>query len=295
MAFNFSVTPGFLIQTRQLPLETARRASAIQVKVYPQWFKQVTVEWSVPASFGNCLFDVYFSSVQDTGFVKLNSTPITGTTFADTTTQEYSKYNKGYYVVEAILTSKNNVALRSDPVSWNTYQRNWVTLRAIEIQRREYWLLSRFAGISSYLFRKKTYGMRCTRCWNPTTEQVTDDHCPQCLGTSFQGGFFDPVRLYLQYDPTPNQEVKTYIGHDEENTIGAWTISMPDIRLGDVIVRTGDWNIYEVGKIATTELQGNVVRQMTTLIQLSKGDVEYQLVTRNLPDFPTQYLEPYPA
>lgn len=293
MAFNLSVTPGFLIQTLQLPLETARRASAIRVKVYPQWFKQVTVEWSVPASFGHCLFDVYFSPVEDSGFVKLNSTPITGTTFADPTTEEYSKYNKGYYVVEAILQDKNNVTLRSDPATWNTNQRNWVTLRSIEVQRREYWLLSRFAGIGSYLFRKKTYGMRCTRCWNATTEQVTDDHCPQCLGTSFQGGFFDPVKLFLQYDPTPNQEVKSYIGHDEENTIGAWTISMPDIRLGDVLVRIGDWNLYEVSNIRTTELQGNVVRQMLTLIQLSKGDVEYQLVTRNLPDFPTQYLEPY--
>jgi hypothetical protein len=85
MSFNFSVTPGLLIQTRQLPLTTARRASAIQVKVYPQWYKQATVEWSIPASWGNCVFDVYFSQIEDSDFVKINATPIVGNHFIDTT------------------------------------------------------------------------------------------------------------------------------------------------------------------------------------------------------------------
>lgn len=293
MAFNFSVTPGFLIQTRQMPLETSRRASAISVRVYPQWYKQATVEWSVPASWGNVIFDVYFSQVEDSDFVKINSTPITGTSFTDLTFREESKYNHGYYVVEAILLDKGNVTLRSDPVTWKTAQRDWVTLRAIEVQRREYWLLSRFGGIKSYLFRRKNYGKRCTTCWDPLTETVTRDNCPNCIGTSFEGGYFTPVSLFLQYDPTPNNLVKNYVGQDEENQIGAWTISMPDVRLGDIIIRTGGWEAYEVTRIATTELQGNVVRQMLTLTQLSKGAVEFQLVTRNLPDFPTQYLDSY--
>jgi hypothetical protein len=293
MSFNFSVTPGLLIQTRQLPLTTARRASAIQVKVYPQWYKQATVEWSIPASWGNCVFDVYFSQIEDSDFVKINATPIVGNHFIDTTLREESKFNHGYYVVEVLLLDKGGVALRSNPTTWKTFQRDWVTIRAIEIQRREYWLLSRFAGISSYLFRRKNYGKRCTTCWDPVHEHTTRDNCPNCIGTSFEGGYFTPAKIFLQYDPTPNNLTKNYIGQDEENVIGAWTISMPDIRLGDVIIRTGDWNAYEVTRIATTELQGNVVRQMLTLTQLSKGAVEFQLVTRDLPDFPSQYLDSY--
>jgi hypothetical protein len=295
MAFNFSVSFGLLVQTRQLPLETARTTSCVDIKVYPQWFKAVTVEWSVPASFGRCLFNVYFSPVQDEDFVKLNATPLTGTSFADTTSKEYSIFNKGYYVVEAILQDKNNLTVKSEPASWHSHQRNWVTLRSIEIQRREYWLLSRFVGISSYLFRRKNYGERCKTCWDFITEQVTRDNCPVCIGTGFQDGYFEPVKIFLQYDPTPNNLTKNYIGQDEENIIGAWTISMPDVRLGDVLIRDGSWEGYEVTKIATTELQGNVVRQMLTLTQLHKGAVEFQLVSRNLPTFPSQYLEPYPS
>jgi hypothetical protein len=289
MSFSVSPSLGFWILTAKPALTTQKRNERIQVKVYPSWYKQIAVEWSVPASFGPCLFNVYFSPVEDGHFEKLNTTPIDGTYLIDPTTQEYSKNTHGYYVVEAILLDRNNTTLRSDPTTWKVGQRRWVELRSIEIQRREYWLLSRFAGIKSYLFRRKTYGERCRSCWNHELEKTMDDHCPNCLGTSFEGGYFNPAPLYIQYDASPKPLVKTYFGNYEPNQIGAWTISMPDIRPDDVIVRTGDWNIYKVDRLTPTELQGNQVRQMMVLTQLSRGDVEYQLVKRNLPEFPDQY------
>lgn len=290
MSLSVSPSFGFWTLTQQQPLVTQKRSGRIEVKVYPDWYRQIAVEWSVPPSFGHCLFNVYFSQVQDGSFKKLNATPIDGTYLVDTTTQEYSKQTHGYYVVEAILLDHGGTTVRSDPVSWTTGQRRWVELRSIEIQRREYWLLSRFAGIKSYLFRRRSYGERCRACWDAKLEKVMDDHCPVCLGTSFEGGYFNPAPLYLQYDATPNSRVKTYFGNYEPNQIGAWTISMPDIRPDDIIVRTGDWNIYKVARLTPTELQGNPVRQIMVLTQLSRGDVESQLVKRHLPEFPQEYV-----
>lgn len=293
MSFNFAYNLSFVLQTETPALTTTQRNESIDVQIFPQWFKQATVQWSVPAHWGACLFDVYFSPREDGDFTKLNATPLTGTYFIDTTTREERKFQRGYYVVEVILLDRNNFAVRSDPKSWDTYQRDWVTLRSMEIQRREYWLLSRFVGIKSYLFRRKTYGKRCTACWDVKNEKVLDDHCPTCLGTSFEGGYFDFTQLFLQYDPTPNSITNTYFGKDEENQIGAWTISIPDVRPDDIILRSGDWTGYIVSRIGTTELQGNVVRQTLTLTQLNKGSVEFQLMARNLPDFPSQYLAGY--
>lgn len=290
MSLSVSSSLGFLLLTEQRALVTQKRAGRIDVKVYPEWYRQISVEWSVPPSFGRCLFNVYFSPVEDSDFVKLNSTPIDGTYLIDVTTQEFSKNNRGNYVVEAILLDHGSTTLRSDPVSWKTGQRRWVELRSIEIQRREYWLLSRFVGIKSYLFRRKTYGQRCKTCWNAALEKVMDDHCPNCLGTSFEGGYFNPAPLYLQYDASPNSLVKTYFGDYEPDQIGAWTISIPYIRPDDIIVRTGDWNIYKVSQLTPTELQGNPVRQIMVLTNLSRGDVESQLVKRNLPEFPQEYI-----
>jgi hypothetical protein len=286
----FEISPhfGFLTLDVQPQLITTQRNSNIQITLYPLWYKQISVEWSVPSEFGQCLFNVYFCPEEDGPFTLLNATPIDGTYFKDTTTQEYSKNNKGYYVVEAMLQN-NSVTLRSNPQSWDTVQRRKIEIMSIEIQRREYMLMSRFAGIKAYLFRRKSYGLRCQTCWNPRLEKVMNDHCPDCLGTSFEGGYFDPAPLYMQFDASSNQLLKTYFGNYEPNSIGAWTISMPKIRPDDIIIREGDWNMYKVSHLTPTELQGCTVRQICALIQLSKNDIEYQLVTRNLADFPLEF------
>lgn len=295
MSFNHSLNFGYFTQTSvysqnganspAATLQTAHMSKNLKVKTYPRWYNHIGVEWEVPEDWGAVTFNVYFSPIEDGEWEKLNVTPIDGTFILDNTTQEYMKFNRGFYVVEAILADRNNITIRSPAVSWEAFQRRWVELRSIEIQRREYWLLSHFVGVKSYLFRRKTYGLRCPECWSNKTEKLIKDHCTTCFGTSFKGGYFDAAPIYGQYDATPNQNQKTYFGQYEPNQIGMWTISMPDVRPGDLIMRSGDWNLYRVERLTNTELQTNTVRQICVLTQLAKSDVEYQLLSRTLPDF----------
>lgn len=288
MAFSISISAEWFIRTDRAPLTTVDSTENpnFTISLFPDWYKQISLEWSVPPEFGTCIFNVYFSQTEDGPFEKITSTPLTGTFLSDTSTQEYSKFHNGWYIVEAILLDKGNVKLRSTPTTWDTTQTHWVGIRAAEIQRREYLLLNKFVGVKSYLFRKKNYGRRCPACWDSRTEQILDDHCPVCIGTSFEGGFFEPAPLFLQYETTPSDRQKVYYGAMETNQIGAWTISVPEITPHDIIVRTGDWGAYRVDRIMRTELQANTVRQIMTLTQLSKGDVEYQLIKKNLPEAP---------
>ena len=290
MSFNVSVSVEWLVTEAKTPLSVnSAENPSFDISIYPSWYKQIGLEWQVPPEFGNCVFNVYFSPTEAGPFEKLNLTPITGTFFADTTTQEYSKFERGWYIVEAILLDNNGMQLRSKPATWDYTQTDWVKLRSIEIQRREYILLERFVGVKSYLFRRKTYGKRCTSCWNSTIEQVTNDHCPVCIGTSFEGGYFDPVSLRVQYETTPSEKTRVYYGKLESNQIGGWTISMPVVNSDDIIVREGDWAMYRVDRAIGTELQINTVRQIMTLTQLAKNDVEYQLIKRRLDGFPVEY------
>lgn len=299
MAFNTSFNLSYLIQTATYPssivqrpgltLSTTHRSDNLKVTTYPNWFKHVGVEWKVPADWGRCLFNVYQSQIEDGPFQLLNPDPINGTMLLDTSTQEYKKFDRGFYVVEAILVDRSNVSIRSEPTSWQQAQSSWVGLRALEIQRREYLLLSRFVGGKSYVFRKRAYGPRCSECWSSKLELVTKDNCKTCYGTSFEGGYWPPAPSYLQYETTPNENQKTYFGITESNQIGAWTISIPEIRPDDLVLRAGEWSLYRVDKITPTELQGNTVRQILTISQLDKGFVEYNLLNANLPDFPAPY------
>lgn len=300
MSFNFSVNQWFLSRTStfgrnselrpSVALNTTRVSGNIDVKVYPRWFKHISVEWSVPSDWGNCHFNVYYGETEDGFFEKLTVSPVNGTYLLDTQAKEYSKFNRGYYVVEAILLDKGSAAIRSVAKTWRPQQNGWVYLRSTEIQRREQILLRKFNGSRTYLFRRKTYGARCPDCWNKELEKITRDNCPTCLGVGFTGGYFDAAPLYVNYDPSPNSLVRTYFGKFEPNEIGGWTISLPEIRPDDVIIRGGDWSVYRVDAVNNTELQGNPVRQMLKLIQLAKTDIENELVTRNLPDFPEEFL-----
>lgn len=299
MSFSFSLQLGFLTQTAtyghsgilrpEAALTTTTLSDNLAVKVYPRWFKHIAVEWSVPADWGNCVFNVYFSQVSGDDFEKINPAPISGTYLLDDNTQEYRKFNRGIYVVEAILLDRNNVAIRSEPTTWEFDRRRWVEIRSTEIQRREQILLSKFNGVKSYLFRRRTYGERCPECWSYTTEKVIKDHCTTCFGTSFKGGYFSPAPFYMNYDSTPNATVKSSAGVTEPNQIMSWTISLPEVRPDDVIVRTGDWSMYRVEGIAPTELQIVTVRQVVKLTQLAKSDIENQLLTINIPEYPDKY------
>lgn len=299
MAMNYSFSFGYLALTNVYNHNADSNESArpiattvsenIQITVYPRWYKHVALEWTVPADWGKCVFNVYFCPSDSGPFERLNATPIDGNSITDYETQEYLKFNRGHYIVEAILLDQGSAAVKSPIVSWESHQRRWVELRSIEIQRREYFLLSKFVGIKSYVFTNKTYGERCPECWSYTAGKAVKDNCTTCFGTTFKGGYFGPTTTYMQYDPTPNQNMKVYFGSFEPDQIGAWTISFPEIRPDDIIVRSGDWSVYRVDGLTNTELQGRPVRQITKLTQLSKSNIEHQLITR-IPDFPGKYL-----
>jgi len=298
MSFNTSFNYSFFVQnavynsapvTRPgVLLTTTQTSTNLKVTVYPTWYKHVAVAWEVPDDWGNCVFNVYTSQTEAGPFQLLTSQPISDVKLFDSTAQEYRKFDRGYYVVEAILLDRRSVSIKSPAASWKPSQRAWVGLRAVEIQRREYWLLSKFNGIKSYLFRKRNFGPRCPECWSYEHETVLKDNCKTCFGTGFEGGYWEANPLYINYEPTSNDNLKTYFGIFEPNQIGAWTISFPEMRPDDIIIRTGDWNIYRVEKLGATELQGNQVRQLLQLSQLAKSDIENVLITKNIPEFPSE-------
>lgn len=297
MSFNLSYNFGFFLAKR----ETAKAepssegpavSAAIRARVYPSWYEYIAVEWTVPVEWGDCRFNVYHSPTHDGNYLLVNPAPINGNSLVDYTAQEYSKFRNGYYMVEAILLEQGGVKVQSPPVTWHGVRHSWVEIRANEVQRRENILLKRFTGVKSYLFKKRMYGLRCKTCWDPLSETVTKDHCKACFGTSFEGGYYPPIPVMLQYEPTPSSLMKTYFGKFEPNQIGAWTVSLPEVAQDDIVIRAGDWNVYKIAQVQTTELQAQPVRQIMQLVQLSRRDIENRLVLKRLSEFPIDVLPP---
>ena len=294
MSFTVSYAQDWLIrsyptQSQLTTPSTAEPSRFIDVNIYPQWFKQINLDWTIPAEWGNCVFHVYASQGDDTDLQRLTTQALTNPRFTNTESRETSRDRSENYVVEAILPSGQS--FRSFQTTWVNKRRSKLEIMASEIQRREYLLMSKFTGVKSYLFKAKYFGLRCPRCWNPAQEKVMDDKCPVCYDTSWQGGYFDPVPVFLQYEPSPQNGTPTYYGILEPNQIGAWTISVPEINVRDVVIRSGDWNVYSVIRNNSTELQATPVRQMLTLTQLSRNDIENELMNRQVTDDFGTYLE----
>lgn len=298
MSFSVSFDPSWVIFSPSsfgpFNAPVSEKNDFLDVTVFPEWYTQTSLQWKIPESWGNCKFHVYYWPGGEEGYIRLTSTPITNLFYKNVDARDYSKFeNSSAYVVEAILPSGQTV--RSSPTTNGYKRRGKIEKIANEIQRREYLLLTKFAGIKSYLFKRRQFGERCPRCWNKDLEKVMDDRCPVCFGTSWNGGYFDPVPLFVQYESTPNIRTRDIQGRMEPNAIGAWTISVPEINPEDVIVRTGDYDVYIVTSMTPTELQTQTVKQNLALTQLSRIDIENELMKRIQSNTSFNYIKEFPG
>lgn len=294
MSFTLSVDQSYLMQSHLqvgfAPSSLDAPSDFIQVTCFPEWYDNITLQWNIPDTWGNCKFNVYFTPGGTDTYVKLNTLLLNNPFFKDSSSLEYSKFGNGNYVVEVIQVSTNR-SIKSKPTFVEYKRREKIDKIAFEIQRREYLLLSKFAGVKSFFFKKRTYGVRCPRCWNERLEKVMDDHCEVCFGTSWEGGYFDPIPVFVQYESTPSSRLKGYHGELEPNSISGWTIALPEMHPDDVLVRTGDFSLYRVITVTPTELQTRPVKQTMNLTQLPKTDVENKLTNRTQLIESTSYLD----
>lgn len=259
-----------------------RTVKEVEVKVYPIFYKQMVVEWNIPAAWGGATFNVFRSPTEYGPWTILNDVPLSGNLFKDTSTEEYSKFNNDFYMVDALLS--NGKVLRSFPITWQNTRNSFAEIRAREIRRRELLLLTKFTGVKSIIYRRRTFGERCHNCWDARIEKVVKDKCEVCFGTSFEGGYFPGFETLIQYDPTPNNAQLAYQGRVEPNQIPAWTINYPELNVFDLVLRVPDTKLYRIEDMHTTELQTVVVRQIVNLNELDKESVEFELAERLLPD-----------
>lgn len=279
---NFSFGFGYFPKLSVTTLVPSRESRVISVSLYPVFPTHITVEWTIPARFGSCTFNVYKSKSEKDSWEKINPLPITSNHLRVPLTADNSKFSSYFYLVEVIKPDGSR--LRSLPTDIQNKAIPWVYLRAKEIRRREWLVLRKFSGAKTIVYKRKTFGKRCPECWDPVSEKVTKDRCPTCLGTSFEGGYFPGYLTLMDYEPTPNNSELGYQGRIEPNSIPAWTIDIPKISTFDIILRVPDWKIYRVNSLQATELQLVPVRQLLILTELDKDSIEFKLADREIPE-----------
>lgn len=144
------------------------------------------------------------------------------------------------------------------------------------IRRSQMTFLTQAIGRMVWLFKIRTFGARCTMCFDSVTNQRTAAACLDCFNTGFMRGFHNPIEVWMQIDPSQSavQNAPQQIAH-HVMTRGR-TSFYPNISPKDVVVELENkrWRVTDV--VGSERLRATV-KQELTLYQIQSTDIEYRL------------------
>lgn len=161
-----------------------------------------------------------------------------------------------------------------------------------EILRRELVRMKRGSGNIGYLLKRKTFGEKCPRCIDKATGKATDSQCPVCFGTGYNGGYYGPVVLWVEFGEERIIKRVAETGMVSEVSTTARCPAFPDIQSNDVWMNKHTGQIYRIGaEVANVAKVRNVpiVKQFTFSL-VPTSDILYSY--GNPKDSETRVIEP---
>lgn len=150
----------------------------------------------------------------------------------------------------------------------------------LAIAKNKQLLLRRFVGTKCFVFVRKTFGTKCTACYDSVRQKSTSSNCPICFGTTFKDGYFTPISLYMQLNPLVKANSKTDLQNTENLRIdGVWCGNYPVLSPGDLIVEAENQDRRYVVEtpIARTEQHNALIEQRFPVTQVHHSRVEMKV------------------
>ena len=147
-----------------------------------------------------------------------------------------------------------------------------------KLRYEEYRLWKAYSGVQVALLKRRSWGDRCTTCYDALTRTVLHEHCSVCYGTSFVGGYWDPVITFARIHPPHNITAQTTQRDTNESSQHLLTLlDVPSLEDGDLIVEIETNQRHIVRRQTQTELKRRSVHQQVTTSLLQRGAVEYEI------------------
>ncbi len=147
-------------------------------------------------------------------------------------------------------------------------------LVAGELRNHFHLLMHEFVGRRCWILQRRTFGPRCTQCFDPTLKAKTRSGCSICFDTSYVRGFYTPIEAYIQIDPSTATNQNSNIGKIQQDTTTARLGYFPQLKPGDMFIE-GENIRWKVTKVNSTQRLRAVVHQEVSIYALPKSDIEY--------------------
>lgn len=225
-------------------------------------------------------YNIYFSETSQ-NFTKVNADLVDNKTFLHIY-PNYSKSIRAWYKIEAVMedgTTQLTRALSFIP-NLNEYQKT-MGLRFL------FWSMSFPAGsgsVPALVFPARKSGAKCKICSMPGQGSFLSK-CKTCYGTGFDGGYYEPVLVFLSYNMA-FQKSKSNTGDRISEEVPQsvelsteWAIIGPN----DYIMELEAPNrLWAAQNVSINEFNGYPISQRVGLMQEESGHPLYSLT---LPHF----------
>lgn len=147
------------------------------------------------------------------------------------------------------------------------------------IRRSEQTLFTQAVGRMTWLLPRRTFGTRCTNCWDPQLGAKKRATCVSCFDTGFLRGFMNPIQVWVQIDPVAKAVQLQQMEKDAQQLTTARMTFYPVVKPGDVLIEVENKRWRVVG-VQTSERLRAIIKQELTLRLIQPTDIEYKFPLR---------------
>jgi len=136
----------------------------------------------------------------------------------------------------------------------------------------------KFNAVDMAILKRRHWGLRCKECFDLLTKRVTKSKCTSCYGTSFEGGYFTPVRIRGRFGVMNVQTQMTPQGNADTSKKRVIILDYPAVETYDIVVDVAQNKRYLIENITHTELRTVAVHQDLTVSEIARDSIEYRIV-----------------
>lgn len=192
--------------------------------------------------------------------------------FFDRFTHPFHTFRELFYIVRVTNTQTQETA-DFGPVQ----QEAEADLVAKELRRHMALLFREFTGRRCWLLPVRTFGQRCSTCWNATLQKRTRSGCMFCFDTGFARGYLHPIEVFAQVEPgNMKMEQTTQLGTIQPQVTTARIAEIGTTKPRDILIEAENirWRVTQVNQ---TEQVRAPVHFELSLHRIPQSDIEYNI------------------
>lgn len=191
--------------------------------------------------------------------------------FADFDVQSMNTSRNYYFIIRAV--SKSGQGYRDSAPANPGHDPDHI---AYELIRKKNLFLTVKSGIGMGVLLKKSWGAKCSRCFNAERQLPSDPDCPNCYGTGFSLGYQNPVYAPALFAPPKQAVIEAGIKYETGSTYLEFA-NYPFLGPGDVLVDLQSNIRYRAEAIGISTRRGYIVSQMVNVIRVDENDIIYTI------------------